>query len=284
MSQARQGDVMGIERGGCLLDALGLEKPGGVVSLVGAGGKTSLALWLLEEAHAAGWLAIYTTTTHMLEPVPRPQETLILTAEVGWRARLDEALAAHRMTFLAAARTEEVDEGRGTAFHGGRFRWHKVRGLPPEEVDVLARERPNVLFLVEADGARHRWLKAPAAHEPQVPRSTTHFLPVAAADAVGRPLDGETVHRPGRAAALLGLELGARLTPQAVAALLAHPEGGLKGAPPGAAVVPVLTLWGEPWPLEAAREIAQALRETPRGERVVLAALGPAHRVVEVWG
>lgn len=274
-----------MERKGHLVDALGLEKPGGVVSLVGAGGKTSLALWLLEEAHAAGWPAVYTTTTHMLEPVLRPQEALVLAEEgEGWRARLDEALAAHRMTFLAAARTEEVDEGPGAPLQEGRFHRHKVRGLRPEEVDALARERPGVLFLVEADGARHRWLKAPAAHEPQVPRSTAHFLPVAAADAVGRPLDGETVHRPEEAAALLGLEVGARLTPQAVAALLAHPGGGLKGAPPGAAVVPVLTLWGDPWPLEAAREVAQALREAPRVERVVLAALGPARQVVEVWG
>ncbi len=272
-----------MERKGPLLDALGLGKPGGVVSLVGAGGKTSLALWLLEEAHAAGWPAVYATTTHMLEPVLRPQEVLVLAMEEGWRAHLNEALAARCVVFLAAERTEEVDEAPGAPLLEGRFHRRKVRGLPLDEVDALARDRPEVLFLVEADGARHRWLKAPAAHEPQVPRSTALFLPVAAAAAVGRPLDGETVHRPEEAAALLGLEVGARLTPQAVAALLAHPQGGLKGAPPGAAVVPVLTLWGEPWPLEAAREVARALWKTPQVGRVVLVALGPARRVVEVW-
>ena len=273
-----------MKRKGPLLDALGLEGPGAVVSLVGAGGKTSLALWLLEEARAVGWPAVYTTTTHILEPVPGPGEALVLAEEEGWRARLDEALAAGHAAFLAAARTEEVDASPGGPLPRGRFRKHKVRGLPPDEVDALARARPEVLFLVEADGARHRWLKAPAAHEPQVPRSTTHLLPVAAAEAVGRPLDAATVHRPERAAALLGLEVGAPLTPQTVAALLAHPQGGLKGAPPGAEVVPVLTLWGRPWPLEAAREVARALRERPRVARVVLAALGPARQVVEVWG
>lgn len=266
-----------------LLDALGLERPGAVVSLVGAGGKTSLALWLLEEAHAAGWPAIYATTTHMLEPLLRSEEVLILREEEGWQACLDEALAAGCTAWLAAARTEEVDESPEAPLPPGRFRRHKVQGLPPEEVDALVRTRPGVLFLVEADGARHRWLKAPAAHEPQVPWSTTHFVPVAAAAAVGKSLDAQTVHRPERASALLGLEWGARLTPQAVAALLAHPRGGLKGAPPEAEVVPVLTLWGEPSPLEAAREVAWALWGGPRVARVVLAALGPARQVVEVW-
>ncbi|MBC7223081.1 MAG: putative selenium-dependent hydroxylase accessory protein YqeC, partial [Anaerolineae bacterium] len=172
----------------------------------------------------------------------------------------------------------------GWPFPPGRFHRHKVRGLSPQEVDALARAWPGVLFLVEADGARHRWLKAPAPHEPQVPGSTAHFLPVAAADAVGRPLTEEVVHRPERAAALLGVGPGARLTPPMVAALLAHPQGGLRGAPPGAKVVPVLTLWGQPPPLDAAREVAQALRESPRVGRVVLVALRPARQVVEVWG
>ncbi|MGC8839611.1 MAG: selenium cofactor biosynthesis protein YqeC [Anaerolineae bacterium] len=255
-----------------------------MVSLVGAGGKTSLALWLLEEAHALGWPAVYVTTTHMLEPALRPGEALVLAEEEGWRVRLGQALATGLMTFLAAARTEEVDEGLRAPPLEGRFHSHKVRGLPPEEVDALARAWPGALFLVEADGARHRWLKAPAAHEPQVPRNTTHFLPVAAAHAVGRPLDAGTVHRPEEAAALLGMEVGTRLTPRAVAALLAHPQGGLKGAPQGAEVVPVLTLWGEPWPLEAAREVARTLRRVPRVGRVVLVALGPVRQVVEVWG
>lgn len=268
-----------------LLDALGIRESGAVVSLVGAGGKTSLALWLMEEARTRGWPVAYATTTHMLEPVLQTEEILVLTEEEGWRALLEEAFAAGRPTFLAAARTEEkVERGPGWPFPPGRFRRRKVRGLAPREVDALAQMWPDVLFLVEADGARHRWLKAPAAHEPQVPGSTTHLLPVAAADAVGRPLAAETVHRPEQAAALLKVEPGTRLTPPMVAALLAHPQGGLKGAPQEAEVVLVLTLWGEPSPLGAAREVAQNLRGVPGVERVVIAALRPARQVVEVWG
>jgi len=271
------------ERGSGLLDALALGRPGAVVSLVGAGGKTSLALWLLAEGHQAGWPAVFTTTTHIQEPVLEPGECLLLSQEPGFSAALDRCLRQDIRVFLAAERSDLwAEDDPGSAILPGRFGRRKLRGLAPSEVDDLAGRYPDTLMLVEADGARHRLLKAPAEYEPQIPRGTTHLLVVAAADVVGKPLSSEAVHRPERLAALLQVDAGIAMTPHLVAEALAHPRGGLKGAPSAAVVLPVLTLLEEPWPLEAAREIAQHLLEVPRIGWVVLASLRPSWRVVEV--
>ena len=58
-------------------------------------------------------------------------------------------------------------EGRATLL-GRRVREDKLEGVPPERVDELSGEAD--LVLVEADGARGRSLKVPAAHEPVLPR------------------------------------------------------------------------------------------------------------------
>ena len=90
------------------------------------------------------------------------------------------------------------------------------------------------IILNEADGSRMRPFKAPADHEPVVPECTTLLVPMVGVDTLGCPLTEEYVHRPGRVAALAGVEVGVEVTPSIVASVLTHPQGGLKGMPPGA--------------------------------------------------
>jgi molybdenum cofactor cytidylyltransferase len=56
-----------------------------------------------------------------------------------------------------------------------------------------------------------------------------------------------------------------------VARLLAHPRGGLKGAPDTARIVPILTWWRDDPPTGGAIETADCLAAQPGVERVVLA-------------
>jgi molybdenum cofactor cytidylyltransferase len=88
-------------------------------------------------------------------------------------------------------------------------------------------------LLIEADGARRLPLKAPESHEPAVPGFVDQVIVVAGLLGLGRPLSGLTVHRPDRFSALSSLETGQPITPQAIAAVLSHPEGGLQNIPPG---------------------------------------------------
>jgi molybdenum cofactor cytidylyltransferase len=225
----------------------------------------------MDELAQLGQRVVLTTTTKILEPIPRPGECLIL-AETLDAARMALADPWCRRVFLAHRRLEETDPAfAARAPYSARP--NKLAGLPPEWMDALATELPDVTFLIEADGARHRPLKAPALHEPVVPAATTLLVPMADLDALGKPLTDEHVHRAGRAAHLLGVPLGAPVTPRLMARLLAHPDGGLKGAPETARIVPVLAWWQDGPLANACLETADRLAVQRGVERVIVADL-----------
>ncbi len=201
-------------------------QPGMVVALVGAGGKTTTMFRLAAEQAALGARVITTTTTHIYPPEPAQTGALVLSPD---RKTLLEdaaaALASHRHITLAT----------GPAAEG------KLRGIPPEWVaDLLA--LPGVSFvLVEADGAKGRLFKAPAAYEPVIPLKTHLVLLLANAKALGQPLSERIAHRLERVEAVTGLKAGEIVTPHALATLATHQEGALKGVPLGASAIFVLT-------------------------------------------
>lgn len=262
-----------------MIPVLGIS-PGYVVSLVGAGGKTSLLFALAREA-AERWgeeRVLVTTTTHMFEPDPAdfpplrdenavecgvspPAARGFPRVRLGLRGSLAEAVAGigrgdplgegRALLVLARAILPPLrPEGRG-----------KIVGVPPTWVDEIIRRFPQLLVLVEADGSARRPLKAPAGHEPVVPSSTGTVLAVAGLDALGKPLDPLHVHRPEVVARLTGLAPGEVITPEAVATALWHPEGCGKGRPPGSRLIPVLNKVDSPGQLPAARRVAARLLE-----------------------
>ena len=184
---------------------------GDVVSVVGAGGKTTLVYRLAAEARSEGWRVLVTTTTHMGTMAEATTGRVLVETGTGPAIEADLARAL-------------ATEGRATVL-GRRVRADKIEGLAPERVDALASTAD--LVLVEADGARGRSLKVPAAHEPVIPASTTLVIVVAALDALGRPLAAETVHRLDLVCAATGAREGAVLDPELLAAALAHPSSYL---------------------------------------------------------
>jgi molybdenum cofactor cytidylyltransferase len=106
----------------------------------------------------------------------------------------------------------------------------------PIDEAILARLRHKskkqlVPLLIEADGSRQKPLKAPAAHEPAIPRWVELVICVAGLSGVGKTLNGEYVHRPELFAKLSGLESGETISPEALTRVLAHRAGGLKNIP-----------------------------------------------------
>jgi probable selenium-dependent hydroxylase accessory protein YqeC len=198
-----------------LLLALGVGK-GDVVAVAGAGGKTTLVFRLAAEARAAGLRVLVTTTTHMGMLPLAVTGPVVMDAEGGADAALEEALNR---------------EGRATLL-GRALRPDKIEGVRAERVDALAGLAEVVL--VEADGARGRSLKAPAPHEPVVPRSTTLLVAVAALDILGQPLRDEHVHRLELVLAATGKAAGDRVDEETLAAVLRHPGGYLSRVPKGA--------------------------------------------------
>ena len=175
-----------------------------VVSLVGAGGKTTTLYGLVTELRRMGLSVVATTTTHTQTPdSPTTAPPMVFASEEdNWlqsvRARLDRYGA---VTVVRA-----------------RKRQDKLKGLEPEDIDPLRGMADCVI--IEADGARGRSLKAPAPHEPAVPEWTTSTIIMAGIDVLGRRLDEDSVHRLEIVQELSGAAKGSRIVEEVIALAL----------------------------------------------------------------
>ena len=247
-----------------LCDALQLRR-GDIVSLVGAGGKTTAMYRLAQELSNDGWRVVTTTTTMIRSPAREQSKKLTVEADPDVALqRVEAALRAGGPITLVAERLE----ARG-----------KLRGIDPGLLPALGKLADVVI--VEADGARGRSLKAPAAHEPVVPPATTTLVPVVGIDAVGHALDDTIAHRAELVASLTDHTLGEAITTSLVARLLVHPQGAMKGAPLAARVMPLLNKVQDARSLATGREIADRIRSELRIERVLLGAVQSEEPVVE---
>ena len=230
--------------------------PDGVVAVVGAGGKKS-TLYAL----AAGLDRAVLTATVRIPPFEGHVARHVVTEEP------DSVLRANETWPLGLVPDRDGDRDR-------------YLGYGVETVDAMA-DATDVPVLVKADGARGRWLKAPADDEPQIPGSTTLVVPVASVRAVGEPLDDDRVHRPERVAAITALESGDEIRPRDVAAVLTHSEGGLRGVPDGATVRPLVNMVDDADLEATAREIAAEVVAHDRIDAVVLGRMD-RRQVVDV--
>ena len=248
--------------GADLLELLGAGE--GVVCATGAGGKKSV-LFAIAARHA-GRVA-FTTTVRTLPPPAALGGQVILAAEDRLEAELRELGA---QPFVAYACPGDKP-GRLAGVPGGRITaLHQALGFD--------------LTLVKADGARMRWVKAPAPDEPVLPPGTTTLLPVLSARALGEPLGERIAHRVERIAAIAGIAPGEKFTPACAARLLASEQGLLKDAG-DARVVPVINMVDDAEKLALASAAAEAALElTQRFDRVVLMRLNRPEPVVAVIG
>ncbi|MCB8978057.1 MAG: putative selenium-dependent hydroxylase accessory protein YqeC [Ardenticatenaceae bacterium] len=244
--------------------AFNLQPQNELIAFVGGGGKTSLLFAL--GAALPGRRILTTTTRIFAAQMSRSEAVIFFTAEDAKNAEKKIGAALDQF---------------GICLVVGEVAGDKAVGVPPELPGAWL-ARPDVDFvLVEADGSRMRPIKAPAPHEPVIPPASTLVVPVVGIDA----LDGrftEITHRPEIAAELLDSAIGERLSVNEVARLIAHPQGGLKGVPDGARVVPFINKVETAVQLTAARQIAQQLLKTPRIEQVVIGATRTDQPVREV--
>ena len=242
---------------------------GEVVAFVGAGGKTTGMFRLAEDVVEQGGRVLTTTTTHMSTDQIRIAPRHLSAFEAN-RVAVAAALARNAHVLITGPADRTL--GRASAVTTGLL--EELQQLP----DLNA-------IVVEADGARMLPFKAPAAHEPVIPSNTSLVVPVAGLDALGRPLAEDQVHRPEIIARLAGVELGTPVNPTVVAAVLAHPDGGLKGVPAGARVRVLLNKAETPEALAAGREIAaRVLAAAERVDAVLLGTVRRPNAVREVHG
>jgi molybdenum cofactor cytidylyltransferase len=225
---------------------------------------------LADELTATGLTVITTMTAKIfVGQMERAPASILLDDEASLFAALPAMLAEHRHV-LAGGRINPDRE--------------KVEGVPREIVDRIARDRLADVIIVEADGSRRLPFKAPAAHEPVVPVSTTILAPLVGLDILGQPLDTAHVHRPELVAALAGATASERITPELIAQVLVHPQGGAKGLPRHARFAPILNKADLLDVHSEACELARQLLENPIVDEVVLAAAQTDNPAPEVLG
>jgi xanthine dehydrogenase accessory factor len=179
-----------------LADAIGLSGRG-VISLIGAGGKTSLMFKLAKELAGAGLSVLTTTTTKIFFPdkAQSPHTVAVVSDE---DLLVDIKAAIESFPHITAGIKKDQDSG-------------KLIGLRPESVDRIWKEGLFDVIIVEADGSRQLPLKASADHEPVLPSTTSHLVHVTGLDAIGQPID-KAVQRPELFVQQWALEPGTVLT------------------------------------------------------------------------
>jgi hypothetical protein len=133
-----------------LIDALGLG-PHELVSLVGAGGKTTTMFQLGAELRSCGRPVVLTTTTKMA--------------------------AEQRAPDLWVQPYPKDDA--------------KVMGPGVAAIEARFSSNPDLTVIVEADGARHANVKAPCPHEPVLCPSTSMVVCVIGATALDRVIEDQ---------------------------------------------------------------------------------------------
>jgi molybdenum cofactor cytidylyltransferase len=189
-------------------------KQGDILAFVGAGGKTS-AMFALADAIESQ--TVLTTTTHL----------------GAWQAGLADG---HRIcNFPDEINALDFQVYKKLLITGPAGADERLAGLSENVLNVLHVRCKNLTLplLIEADGARQRSLKAPAAYEPAIPGWVTCVVVMAGLAGLGQPLVEARVHRPKIFSALSGCGIGAIIDIDHLAAVLLSQEGGLKAIPRG---------------------------------------------------
>jgi len=230
-----------------------------VISLVGAGGKTTLMFALAGELKEGGGVVIATTTTKIFPPPSSEAAHLLISSDQ------DEIID---FILQNGPHLGHITLTSGKSEASGKF-----LGIKPELVLKLIDLDPVLFIIVEADGAARRPLKAPEpSYEPVIPLNSSLVIPVIGVEALGQALTEEHVFRPELAARLTGIAVGECISAEVIAKLILHPLGLTRGSPPQARIIPFINKVDLDTDLSGARAIAKKILAAPHAQidRVVL--------------
>lgn len=253
---------------GFLIEALGI-KAREVISLVGAGGKTTLMFRLAKELFLSGRKVVTTTTTKILDP--KSEETNSLYIDLD-EEKIRDFVWRH------------IDQYRHITVAQERLGSGKLKGISPNLVNELWSSQEIDMIIIEADGAAGRPVKAPRESEPVIPTNTTLVVAILGVDGMEMELNEENVFQPERVSKITGIPIGERLTDEAMAILMTHPEGIFKGTPSSSRVIAFLNKVDIPNGVVKAKSIGQKIFEKKHRqiERIVLGQLKNEPPVAEV--
>lgn len=192
-------------------------KPG-ITAIVGAGGKTTVLERLGKYGHNSKLPIMISSTVPMdsayidnVEPFD-----VICTSDV----EKGEAFCAAR-----------IADGRVPAWFWGLDGNDCYTGLPTKVIEQLKVRHPAWYILIEGDGAKGKWLKAPLPDDVPVPVNCDTIIGVLNLQMLGNSLLPEKVEGIETATMIMGRSQGAVITPVMLAKLIKHPRGMFRGMP-----------------------------------------------------
>jgi len=143
--------------------------PGELNWFIGAGGKTTTINKIAAELNYKN--TIISTTTAILKPETIPHRVAFINS---YQKLYDEVAKYSRSSYsnqqvLVLASTQK-------SHPLSRFKGVKLVGLKPGWLTAIAKEFPDLYYLIEADGSANRSIKIPADHEPVLPESIDNLF------------------------------------------------------------------------------------------------------------
>ncbi len=234
----------------------------GIICCVGAGGKKT-TMYRLAKEHQ-GRVGI-TATSH-IEYFPK---SLPATKYIENENELLNQVKNDKDSRVIAFAQPSDRQGRRAGINTRMVKTFKDKG----QFDLL---------LIKADGARGRYMKVPAEHEPPIPDCVDTVIPIISAKVIGQILTDRIAHRVQLISKVVGINEHEVIRPVHIAKLFSSSDGALKNTA-SAKVIPLINMVDDREREQLAREAAvQTLSMTDRFEYVVLAAMKNENPVLDI--
>ena len=190
------------------------QNPALTVSIVGSGGKTTLMKQLAQEL--AGPVLCTTSTKLGVEQAAYFNQHII------WEDEDNPILTPDlpKSSLISSGIIGDLEHQR-------------INNLSEEQFEVIHQLclEKGLPLIIEADGAKCKSLKAPAAWEPVIPAFTDLVVVVVGLRDLMKPLSEEFVFHSELFSEISGLPMGKPIDIDAICRYLKAPLGGLKGIP-----------------------------------------------------
>ncbi len=180
---------------------------GGILSFVGAGGKTTTIFQLAKELKEKDKRVLITTTTKIGNPSNEDYDYF----------------------FLKSLPPFFKPKNSSATILGQELNNTKMVGISLDTLDELIKEKIFDFILIEADGANRKAVKAPASYEPVVSELTSKTIGIIGLDCLGKVIQ-EAVHRPEIFIEIVGKSLTDIVDEDAIFRLVISDTGLFKDA------------------------------------------------------
>jgi probable selenium-dependent hydroxylase accessory protein YqeC len=243
---------------------VGDNKPA-VISFVGAGGKTTALFTLSRElTHQK---RLITTTTAIYHPVSSLWDIMVI-----------------RPNFLDGFDHEVVKTDTVTVWGQSLNPENKLLGVSTKCLTQVVQTDLFDTILVEADGSKHRPIKAPAKHEPVIPEESTAVVGIIGLSSLNKPMNNQWVHRVEQFTNVVHANSGDTVQPEHIVRLVTNRDGLFRDAPTEACKILVLNQADNEWDkIQGRRIIEKVKQENVNISKFVITSFNPATFEL-VWG